>query len=73
MFRAGQNGADVDGLGRVNDYRAATLISFDSPLGTADTAGTAYYDDLLVTVIPEPGTLTLAGVVSLGLLRRRRA
>lgn len=71
-FRGDQSGANVDGLGRVNDFNSAMLIAFDSQ-ASGGTAGTAFYDDLLITVIPEPGSLALAGVASLALLRRRRA
>jgi MYXO-CTERM domain-containing protein len=60
-------------------YNAASPLNLNN-LSAADAFGTmqAVLGQPLVAMVrangvPEPGTLTLAGVAALGLLRRRRA
>ena len=72
-FRTMQNfGGDVDGQGRVDDFRGVTLAGFESGGAATSIAGTAYYDNLVVAV-PEPAVAGLFAVAGLTALRRRRA
>lgn len=57
-------------------FDAATYTRFVfAPLRTGGTSGSAYpgLDDVTLTVVPEPASLTALGIGALALLRRRRA
>lgn len=48
------------------------LNNTNSRLFFGTEGGNATFDNLSITVVPEPGTSVLAGLAALGLLRRRR-
>jgi hypothetical protein len=59
------------GIVGFTDAPISTLAAQDGPGLLAP--GTAYYDNYNIEIVPEPSTVAIIGLASLGLLRRRRA
>lgn len=54
-----------------SDAPLAGLAGSNDP-GDLNATGTAYFDNYVINVIPEPTVFTILGIAALGILRRRR-
>jgi hypothetical protein len=75
-YRGYVNGVLVGGDDFIDDEDG--IVGFtDAPIGSlqagaADVPGVAYFDNYTIEVVPEPTTVAIFGLASLGLLARRR-
>ena len=60
-----------DGVVAFTDAPLAALAAGGSPADLA-AAGTAFYDNYTIEIVPEPSTVAIIGLASLAVLRRRR-
>jgi hypothetical protein len=58
------------GITRFTDAPIATLAATLESLSIA--TGTAYFDNYTIEIVPEPASMAIIGLASLGMLRRRR-